>query len=233
MIIGLSILFTSLASGCAVNAGSGSNAVSTPMDREHPFSPREDPDYPAELVDIAISELLERTGEEAIEVDDVEPVMWMDSSLGGATSGALYVETPGFRILLTAGETSFLYHTDMEQVVFVGQKEGFGGLGPSGQPVEGGEPVLSYPREDATYPTKLVELAISDLAIFVDVDKDQIEVGQIEPVTWSDASLGLQSGGVLQVLTPGFRIYLVTDEKTFLYHTDMERIVRVGQVEGK
>jgi hypothetical protein len=172
-----------------------------------------------------------RISEGAIEVDEVEPVMWFDSSLGGATSGALDVETPGFRIVLNAGDSSFLYHTDMGQVVYVSQQEGSGDLGPSGEPIEGGEPVLSYPREDTTYPTQLVELAVSDLASFAGVDKDQIEVGQIEPVTWADASLGMESGGVLQVLTPGFRILLLSDESTYLYHTDLERVVRVGLVE--
>lgn len=231
ILLSLALFLSALASGCAQDAGSGSNAETPPMEEEQAFSPREDSEYPSDLVELAISELEGRISEEAIEVDEIEPVMWFDSSLGGVTSGALDVETPGFRIVLISGDSAFLYHTDMEQVVFVRQHEASGGLGPSGEPVEGGEPVLSYPREDETYPTQLVELAISDLASFSGVDKEQIEVGEIEPVTWSDASLGLESGGVLQVLTPGFRIFLISDEKTFLYHTDLERVVRVGQVE--
>lgn len=50
-----------------------------------------------------------------ITVFQVQPTTWPDSCLGLANQGEACntVETPGFRVTLTVGETNYTYHTDL------------------------------------------------------------------------------------------------------------------------
>ncbi len=211
----------------------GSNMVKQPEEKgkPEPFQPRENDAYPAELVEMAVSDLAKELGkrEDDIGVLRVEPVYWSDSSLGGVGGGNLPVTTPGFRIFLEAGGTIFLYHTNMEQVfrsdeevVEVEEEK----LGSEGLPVVESEPQLSYPREDETYPRELIQMVLSDLAEYTGQEIGSIEIVQVEPVTWSDASLGGVTDGVLQVLTPGFLITLRVGDISYEYHTSMDQVAR-------
>lgn len=75
----------------------------------------------AELVFIATN----RLGDELdlstrlIEVVSVRPVTWEDASLGCPLEDQTYAQalTPGYRIVLTAGESEYVYHTDFEFVL--------------------------------------------------------------------------------------------------------------------
>lgn len=74
----------------------------------------------AELVGIArrlLSEQLDLPSRR-IQVVDVRAVVWQDSALGCARPGIVPVEvnTPGYRIVLRAAETDYLYHTDFDRV---------------------------------------------------------------------------------------------------------------------
>jgi len=50
-----------------------------------------------------------------ITVFKVQSISWPDSCLGLANPGEACstVETPGFRVTLTAGKTNYMYHTDL------------------------------------------------------------------------------------------------------------------------
>lgn len=51
----------------------------------------------------------------------------------------------------------------------------------------------------------------------------EIALGKVEYVEWRDASLGCPKPGMVyaQVITPGFRIILLTDGITYEYHSDL------------
>ena len=71
---------------------------------------------------------LERFGisPESVKIVDVEKVDWGDASLGNPEPGIMYAQiiTPGFKMLLADDGSTYLYHTSMDRVVFVGQASG-------------------------------------------------------------------------------------------------------------
>jgi len=70
-------------------------------------------------------EHLERFGIrwESVKILDVEKVDWGDASLGNPEPGMMYAQviTPGFRMSLAADGGTYIFHTSMDRVVFVGQ----------------------------------------------------------------------------------------------------------------
>ena len=69
--------------------------------------------------------------------------------------------------------------------------------------------------------------AAVDLANFLGVDVDTIQVVSVESVEWSDSSLGCPKAGqnYLMVITPGYRVLLEADGRQYEYHTDMQNTV--------
>ena len=69
---------------------------------------------------------------------------------------------------------------------------------------------------------KALAAAITDLAQQRGVSPDEIRLGSMEAVEWSDASLGCPQEGYMyaQVITPGFLIILEAQGEQFEYHTD-------------
>lgn len=67
----------------------------------------------------------------------------------------------------------------------------------------------------------LVEPALLDLARRLKVPEDEIEVLEVEEVTWPDGSLGCPQPGQMytQALVEGHRIVLGHGERVFLYHS--------------
>ena len=70
-------------------------------------------------------EHLERFGIrwESVKILDVEKVDWGDASLGNPEPGMMYAQviTPGFKMSLAADGGTYIFHTSMDRVVFVGQ----------------------------------------------------------------------------------------------------------------
>ena len=70
-------------------------------------------------------EHLERFGIrwESVKILDLEKVDWGDASLGNPEPGMMYAQviTPGFKMSLTADGGTYIFHTSMDRVVFVGQ----------------------------------------------------------------------------------------------------------------
>jgi hypothetical protein len=58
-------------------------------------------------------------GPDQLQVSQVEPHQWPDSSLGCPQPGQLYsqIVTPGFLVMLTSGSHQLEYHTDMRSRV--------------------------------------------------------------------------------------------------------------------
>lgn len=69
--------------------------------------------------------------------------------------------------------------------------------------------------------------ARQDLAQQLGMAADAITVVSVEAVDWPDASLGCPSEGMMyaQVITPGYRVVLETDGKTYEYHTGDNQVV--------
>jgi len=77
-----------------------------------------------------------------------------------------------------------------------------------------------------------VKAARADLAHKLNISENQIGLKKIEAVQWRDSSLGCpKSGqGYLQVITPGFRIWLEAQGQTYEYHSDTRgNVVSCGE----
>jgi len=73
----------------------------------------------------------------------------------------------------------------------------------------------------------LAELAAFDLAARESVPVDEIQLLDLQPVEWPDASIGCPAVGTdyAQVLTPGFEITLLAEGTQYTYHTDQGEFV--------
>ena len=67
-----------------------------------------------------------------------------------------------------------------------------------------------------------------DLAAQLNVTIDEVQVTAIEPVEWSDTSLGCPDPDFMyvQVTTPGYRVSLEVDGTEYVYHTGPNHFVR-------
>ncbi len=78
------------------------------------------PEY-SPVVEIAKKDLAERLNipVEKIQLVKQESVEWSDASLGYPEEGMMYAQviTPGFRIVLKAGDKLYEYHSDYKRVV--------------------------------------------------------------------------------------------------------------------
>ena len=59
----------------------------------------------------------------SVKIVDLEKVDWLDASLGNPEPGMMYAQiiTPGFKMSLASDGSTYIYHTSMDRVVFVGQ----------------------------------------------------------------------------------------------------------------
>ena len=75
------------------------------------------------IAQLAVADLAERLGisPSAITIVSVEAVDWPDTSLGNPQPGMFYAQviTPGYKILLSANDQLFEYHTDRQRVSLV------------------------------------------------------------------------------------------------------------------
>lgn len=71
-------------------------------------------------------------------------------------------------------------------------------------------------------PDRALEAAKEHLAAELDITPGQVEALTVEPVDWSDASLGCPEPGKVyaQVITPGYRVLLKAEEEKYELHTD-------------
>ncbi len=69
---------------------------------------------------------------------------------------------------------------------------------------------------------ELLAAAVADLSAQTGTSIDQIKLISIEPVEWSDSSLGCPQEGFMyaQVITPGYQIVLEAQGQEYTYHTN-------------
>lgn len=114
-------------------------------------------------------------------------------------------------------------------------REGAAEPGEITEPSPSPEEAVTPPEEDAQEESQtgkshelphrsIVELAVRDLALRLDLDPAQIQILAVESVEWPDAGLGCPLPGMnyAQVITPGYRITLEAAGKTYVYHTNTE-----------
>ncbi len=96
-------------------------------------------------------------------------------------------------------------------------------------PVEVTDGPVTQPVADTPNPAaqKMADLSREHLSQKLNISIDQILTKRVEPVTWPDASLGCPKAGVdyIQVLTPGFLVYLEAGGQQYLYHTDENKTI--------
>ena len=100
-------------------------ATASPLPRLNGLpSPSPSPASPDALVALAVADASQRTGVDpsAVRVVSVTPNEWPDRSLGCPKPGTGYAQviTPGYLIILQAGDQQLEYHTDQDQVVLCG-----------------------------------------------------------------------------------------------------------------
>src|SRR5699024_6528064 len=76
------------------------------------------------------------------------------------------------------------------------------------------------PTEEPGEPATNVRSAVENLAERLDIPADDIQAGPLEPVTWSDGSLGCPRPGQShpQALTDGYRVILTAGGQEYAYH---------------
>lgn len=152
----------------------------------------------------------------------------------------------GTEIVLAAGGAEYSYRSDDVRLVPCSPDDFPGGHAPifvtgAGLP-RMTRSVPEIPRKSTAsppdFPTKTagqqqpaVASAIADLAARLKVPETQIAVSRIEEVEWRDASLGCPQPGMMyaQVITPGYRIVLQADGKTYEYHASETHAVLCRQ----
>lgn len=87
--------------------------------------------------------------------------------------------------------------------------------------IEPGTPLASPLPEDVVQ-SALMQAILTDAATRLGVGADQVVIAAIEPVDWPDTSLGCPKEGEFyaQVITPGYRVTVVSDGQRLEYHTD-------------
>ncbi len=126
----------------------------------------------------------------------------------------------GQAVLLTVGPQSYVYYRDGNQWMRCG-------------PSRAHLPAVGVPR--AGDRQQMVYMAKEDLAKRLGIPADSITVESVDQVDWPDASLGCPEPGKMyaQVITPGFRILLKADGKTYEYHSGARHVVHCEHAKNK
>ncbi len=139
---------------------------------------------------------------EEIEIVSWSPEEWSDSclGLGGPDESCAAVITPGYLVVLRAGDQVFNVRTD-----------------------ESGESIRFQETADpeTEYPVSVVN-ARQELADELGATLDAVEVVSFERAEWSDSCLGLggPAESCLAVITPGWRVMLSFDGAVYEVRTD-------------
>ena len=80
----------------------------------------------------------------------------------------------------------------------------------------------------------VVDIARQDLSERLQIPISDISLVKEEAVEWPDASLGFPEKGMMyaQVITPGFKIILKADNKSYEYHSDYDRVAGPRNIES-
>ncbi len=134
-----------------------------------------------------------------LELISIEAVEWGDSCLGiKSPDPCLTVVTPGYKVIIKADGKTYELHTN-----------------------KNASRILIVKPDDEPQIVKLVK---ADLAAKLSINESEITTVLVEEVEWPDSCLGVHEEGVMcmTVITPGYRIILKANNKTYTYHTDLD-----------
>lgn len=96
---------------------------------------------------------------------------------------------------------------------------------PTGAPDDGATTIAPTDPADPSDP--IGADAVADLAATLDVDPDDVEIGALERVTWSNGSLGCPQPGqaYTEALVDGYLLILVVDGTEYRYHGAMDGVL--------
>lgn len=171
-----------------------------------------------EAENLAIETLMRHIAETKnnISTVSVDAIDWPDASLGCPKEGLFYpqVITPGYRVELKAGNTSYRIHTAKKRAIICDKP---------------GKQKLNKPSKKLGPLTieTLTNMAKIDLAYQLRVNKEKIKVSKINEVNWTDSSLGCPQGKreYKKENIPGYVIHLELNNKTYTYHSDKDTMV--------
>ncbi len=123
----LSLFALLLAQGCSSDSRmEGEKTVEKEGKPATPSSGMATPTGAEKVTSLAITDLSTSKGisAERIKATKVEEVNWPDTSLGCPEPGMLYAQviTPGYRIILSDGDTEYEYHSDAIAHIVLCQK---------------------------------------------------------------------------------------------------------------
>lgn len=137
-----------------------------------------------------------------------EDVDWPDSCLGvqRPEESCLAAITPGYKVVFETDDIQYQVNTNADGSVYR---------------------ILDRSVEDQPQPSVADEAQVVDmvkqlLAQQLGVPAEKIILLEAEAVDWPNGCLGIETPGrmCVQVITPGFRILLEYDGKTYAFHTD-------------
>lgn len=194
---------------CGLLLSACGNAIETPANHKTPLAPQptfpppatdEQPPYPPAVTAAlqALAGMLNiQPGE--IGVAGYAAVDWGNAclDLGSADELCAAVITPGYRVILLAGEKFYVFHTDQ-----------------SGDRVR-------QELAQANLPPAVVKARQALAAALNLASELLVGVVSFEEVEWPDSCLGVSSPDVLcaQVITPGYRVRLEVNGRQYEYHT--------------
>lgn len=172
------------------------------------------------LIDRTMADLVASQGVTPADVRllSVDAFTWHDPSWDCQTRPASSENRPGvtqgYRVVFSAGNRNYVYHTDTHTTFFLCEDAAW--LAAEGQPVIV-DPIAQ----------SMVELTIRDAARRLKVLENGIELTSVLVIIWPDSSLGCPKPGIdyEDTMTTGYRIILRAAEKTFIYHTSTRDFV--------
>jgi hypothetical protein len=160
-----------------------------------------------------------------LEIVQIEPVEWRDSSLGCPQPGMEYLQviTPGYFALVRqrSGTTHRVHMTASGGFVCEARPE---------KAAKGPSPLPTFSQ------SQLASLARADLAHRLGVPADQVSIVRTRPVEWPDATLG---GCAKADIVPGsgsskgFVITLAHRGREYTYHADLRQAVPCPPIEQR
>lgn len=177
---------------------------------------------PSELVGAAQVQLAQylKVSPAELALQSANAKEWPDGAIGCPQDGQVYpqVVTPGFLLIFTNAAQS------VQHAVHTGRSAAQMLLCARGRPIDlSVKPAAASAGPDA----RMGALARAALAQDLALAEADIAVVAVEENEWRDSSLGCPKPGVnyLQVITPGYKIMLTAQGKSYEYHSDTNRRV--------